>query len=280
MTTNEPPPYPGDSEPGATPPPPGPGEPPASEPPSYGSAPPPAGETPPPPPPPPPAPGGSAEGFSAPEAIGWGWRKFTENVGPLLLAMLILVVTLIVVNIVVSIITPGSTMMGGSGTVVDFDAGDFLWSLVASIVLSGALYVIAVAISRGALDVADGQKFDFMQAFGRINVVNALVAGVILGALETIGYALFFLPGLIVSFFAYFTAYFVAEGSSAVDAIKESFSLVGENIGNSLVLAILSVLVIVAGVIALLVGVLVAVPVTVLAGAYAFRSFRGQPVAA
>ena len=92
MTTNEPPPYPGDSEPGATPPPSGSGESPTSDLPSYGSVPPPAGETPPPPPPPPPAPGGSAEGFSATDAIGWGWRKFTENVGPILLGVLIVFV--------------------------------------------------------------------------------------------------------------------------------------------------------------------------------------------
>jgi uncharacterized membrane protein len=46
-----------------------------------------------------------------------------------------------------------------------------------------------------------------------------------------------------------------------------------------LLLAILSLVVIVAGFIALCVGVIVAYPVTLLAAAYAYRAFNGQPVA-
>jgi uncharacterized membrane protein len=280
MTTNEPPSQPDDSTPGGDLPPSGTGDSGAAGPPSYGSTPPPEGSAPTPPPPPPPAPGGSTEGFSAPDAIGWGWRKFTENVGPLLIAMVLIVVAVIVVQIVLGIITGGTSMMGSGATIFDFDAGDFLISLVVSIAFNGLFYILAVGISRGVLDVADGQSFDFMQALGRINVANALVVGLIIGALETIGYALCFVPGLVVAFFTYFSSYFVAEGSSPVDAIRESVSLVASRIGETFVLALLSVLVLLAGVIALLVGVLVAAPVVALAGAYAYRTFRGQPVAA
>ena len=279
MTTNEPPSQPDDSTPIGDQPPFGTGDSSTAGPPSYGSTPPPEGGTPP-PPPPPPAPGGSAEGFSAPDAIGWGWRKFTENVGPLLIAMVLVVVAVIVVQIVLGLITSGGSMMGGGATIFDFDASDFITSLVVSIAFNGLFYILAVGISRGVLDVADGQSFDLMQALGRINVVNALVVGLIIGALETIGYALCFVPGLLVAFFTYFSSYFVAEGSSPVDALRESVSLVASRIGETFVLALLSVLVLIAGVIALLVGVLVAAPVVALAGAYAYRTFRGQPVAA
>ena len=63
-------------------------------------------------------------------------------------------------------------------------------------------------------------------------------------------------------------------------AISDSVKLVSSNVGDSLLLALLSILVLIAGAIALLVGLIVAYPVTALAAAYAYRTFRGQPVAA
>ena len=83
-------------------------------------------------------------------------------------------------------------------------------------------------------------------------------------------------------FLTYFTTLFVVDddAESPVKAIGDSVKLVSNNVGDSLLLALLSVLVLIAGAIALLVGLVVADPVTALAAAYAYRTFRGQPVAA
>jgi uncharacterized membrane protein len=276
MTTNEPPPYPGDSEPGATQPPSGSGDSPTSDLPSYGSVPPPAGETPPPPPPPPSAPGGSADGFSAPEAIGWGWRKFTENVGPILLGVLIVFVVTVVVNILAGIASGG----GGSpfGPDMEFSFAGFL----ANIVATAVSVVLSAVFARAALDVVDGRPFDFTGAFGRINFVNVLIAAFLVSIIVTIGFVLLVIPGLIALFLTYFTTLFVVDddAESPVKAIGDSVKLISSNVGDALLLALLSILVLIAGAIALLVGLIVAYPVTALAAAYAYRSFRGQPVAA
>ncbi len=285
MTTNDPPQYPG-ADPGDSDstnrPPDGSGVSEPSGPPSYGSAPPPEGGQPPPPPPPPPSTPGRYDGtdraFSAPDAISWGWAKFKENVGQLLLAVLIIIGVAIVVGIVSSIIAPSNGMYGTGG--FELSVGSLIGSLIVNAIGGAVEFVVSVAIARAVIDVTEGQKFEIGPAFGRINVANAAIAGLILGALYAIGFALFFLPGLIVAFFAYFTSYFVAEGTSPVDAIKESFGLVAANLGDSLLLAILSILVIIAGVIALCVGIFVAIPITMLAAGYAYRKFRGQPVAA
>lgn len=277
MTTNEPPPYPGDSEPGATPPRAGSGESPTSDLPSYGSVPPPAGDTPPPPPPPPPAPGGSAEGFSAPEAIGFGWRKFTENVGPILIGVLIVLVVTIVVNILAGIVS------GGGGSPFGPDAMEFsVAGFLANLVSTGVSVVLSAVFARAALDVVDGRPFDFMGAFGRLNFVNVLIASFLVAIIVTIGFILLVIPGLIALFLTYFTTLFVVDddAESPVKAIGDSVKLVSNNVGDSLLLALLSVLVLIAGAIALLVGLVVAYPVTALAAAYAYRTFRGQPVAA
>lgn len=276
MTTNEPPPYPGDSEPGATPPPSGSGDSPTSDLPSYGSVPPPAGETTPPPPPPPSAPGGSAEGFSATDAIGWGWRKFTENVGPILLGVLIVFVVTVVANILAGIASGG----GGSpfGPDMEFSVAGFL----ANIVATAVSVVLSAVFARACLDVVDGRPFDFMGAFGRINFVNVLIAALLVSIIVTIGFVLLVIPGLVALFLTYFTTLFVVDddAESPVKAIGDSVKLISSNVGDSLLLALLSILVLIVGAIALLVGLIVAYPVTALAAAYAYRSFRAQPVAA
>jgi uncharacterized membrane protein len=275
MTTNEPPSYPGDSTPGGNQPPAGSGDSGTSGPPSYGSTPPPAGETPPPPPPPPSAPGGSAEGFSAPDAIGWGWRKFSEKPGPVIIAGLLWFVVL-VVFIAVGRATNQSGMGMGGG--MDFGLDSLIFGIVQNLVL----LVIGAVIARGALDVVDGRGFDLAAAFGKVNFVNVIIAGLIVGVATAIGFLLLFIPGIVVAFLAYFTTFFVVDddATSPVEAITDSVKLVSSNVGDSLLLALLNVLILIAGGIALLVGLIVAYPLVALASAYAYRRFRGQPVTA
>jgi uncharacterized membrane protein len=281
MTTNEPPQYPGDSgdstpsEPSSTPP----DASSTSGAPSYGSTEPPAGETPPsaPPPPPPPAPGGSAEGFSAPDAIGWGWRKFTENVGPILIGVLIVIVVSIVVGILAGIVSGGGTTFGPGGATADFSIA----GLLANLVSTAVSIVLGAVFARAALDVVDGRAFDFPGAFGRINIVNVIIAAVLVSILVTIGFILLVIPGIVALFLTYFTTLYIVDddATSPVTAISDSVKLISSNVGDALLLALLNVLVLIAGAIALLVGLVVAYPVTALASAYAYRRFRGQPTA-
>lgn len=279
MTSNEPPPYPGDPGPDDNPPASGSGESPTSGLPSYGSVTPPEGSTPPPPPPPPGAPGGSDEAFSAGAAIGWGWGMFKKNVGQLVLATVILVVVSLALGMIGAIAGPSdSGLFDPSATSFSFDSGGFFWSIVMSVLVSAVTFVVTTAVSRASLDLADGGTFDIGSAFGKIDVGTALIAGLLVGVLTQIGFMLLVIPGLLVAFFTFFTSYFVAEGSSPVESIQKSFSLVAANFGNALVLAILCILVLILGVIALCVGLLAAIPVTFLASAYAFRRFQGQPV--
>ena len=281
MTTNDPPPYPGDS-PGsdesstgsgdsAT----GSGDSSTSGLPSYGSVQPPEGTPPPPPPPPPSAPGGSAEGFSAPDAIGYGWEKFKANPAPLVIAALLIFAVEVVLNLIGRGIGGSDMGMGMGG---GFSIGGFVWSLVSYAVTTvfGAIY------ARGALDVVDGGEFNLGSAFGKLNIVNVIIASVIVSVLVTIGFILLVIPGVVVLFLTYFTTLYVVDddASSPVDAVRDSVKLIGANVGDSLLLALLNILVLIVGVIALCVGLLVAYPVVALASAFAYRTFRGQPVAA
>lgn len=276
MSTPEPPPYPGDSTPESS-----------GDLPTYGSVPPPpdvpggssGSVPPPPPPPPPPAPPSAAQGFSAPEAIAWGWRKFSENAGAVIVAMLAILGVTIVLGFVTSLLGGGFTATSPTPGEFQFQStgpGEFLAQLIQSAV---SIFLTGVA-AKAALEVTEGKPFDFFGAFRKVNILQLIIAGVVVGIATLIGFVLLIIPGLIVMFLTYLTTYSIVDGDrSAIDGIKHSVKLVSDNVGDALLLAVLNVLVVIAGFIALCVGLVVAIPVTVFATAYAYRAFNGQPVA-
>lgn len=262
--TNQPPPYPGDQPEGTSS---------TSGLPSYGSVPPPPGADYP-PPPPPGAPGGSQEPFSAPDAIAWGWKAFKANLGPIVLAM----IAFLVINIGLGVL--GVVLQGGldAESSSQFNGTSIVVNLVSTIVG----WFLAAAFARACLDVVDGRSFDFFGAFTRINLLTVLVVSVLVGIGTVLGLLALIVGAIVVVFLTYFSTYFAVDddASSPIAAIGDSVKLVTSNIGDALLLALLSIVVIIVGFCALLVGLFVAYPVVALASAYAFRRFRGQPVAA
>ena len=226
----------------------------------------------------PPAPSASAQGFSAPEAIAWGWRKFTENTGAVIVAMLVVLGVSIALGIL------GALLSGGFSA--DPMASPFQFEsqgpgeLLAQLIQTAVSVVLGGVAAKAALEVADGQAFDFFAAFGKVNIVQLIIAGVLVGIATTIGFVLLVIPGLIVMFLTYLTTYAVVDDdTSAIDGIKRSVKLTTDNVGDALLLLLLNVLVVIAGAIALCVGLVVAIPITIFATAYAYRAFNGQPIA-
>ncbi len=74
--------------------------------------------------------------------------------------------------------------------------------------------------------------------------------------------------------------YFILDQDlGAWESIKASFSFVKDNIGNLLLLLILTWIALFVGALLCGLGLFVAVPVVVIAQAYAYKMLRGQPVA-
>ncbi len=239
--------------------------------PSYGSTPPPPEGSYPPPPPasnPPPVPG--ASGFSATEAVRYGWKKFTENVGPILLATLLLIVVAV-----------AASVLAGAITGTDFNDSSFsVGSTISTIITNVVGFVIGAGITRGALDITEGHKFDIVVAFKKLNIVNVVITSLVVAVLTAVGFALLIIPGIIVTFLTLFAVYFVVDkDTNAVDSIKGSFNLVKNNVGNTIVMILLSIAVVIAGFLALCVGIFVAIPVLAIAWAYTYKTFLGEPVA-
>ncbi len=276
MTTNEPPPVP--DEPSS----------PTSGLPSYGSVPGPPSDPPPPPPygsvPPPPFggapspfPGGGS--FSAGDAIGYGWKKFRENAGPILLATLLLIVASIAVSLIAGAVTgagfekSGMTTNNGS---IGFSAG----GLISQILTNVVGFIVAAGITRGALDITEGHPFNLATAFGKLNFVNVILTSLLVGIMTVVGFVLFVIPGVLVAFFTIFAIYFVVDkNTSPIESVRSSFNLIRANVGSTILLILLSIAILILGLIALCVGIFVAIPVVTIGWAYAYKSFLGEPIA-
>lgn len=315
MSTNEPPPPdqpaegspppeqppsypPPDQPPPGTPPPP-----PAGYPtyPQGGGAPPPAGYPPPAdggyPPgnyPPPTDPygaggGGDSRPYSVGEAFNWGWKKFQENIGTILVAAIIYFAILAVVNGVWYVIVGG---VFDSSTEYNAVSGEFetsgggLWAGVLAGVLFNLVYwvlqsLMQAGIVRGATEITHGRKPELATMFPTERLGTVLLAGVVVALMTAIGLVLCVIPGLIVLFYTQFTMFFVMDrGMGAIDAIKASAALVNQHVGTLVGFFFASLLAIVVGAIACLVGLVVAIPVVILAQAYTYRKLQGDTVAA
>lgn len=256
------------------PPPPPPGAGAADADPTMASAPPPPPPPPPfaPPPPPPPAMGGAASPvpvFSATQAIGYGWKAFTKNLGPILILML----AIFAVNVLVNVVSSRS-----------FINDSWVLNTLVSLLSTLISMVIAFGIIKAALAILDGRKPEIGEVFNTDRLVPYIIAAIAVSIITTIGFILLIIPGLIAAFLLQFFGYAIADGKTErpLDALRISFETVKPHWGELLLLAILLFLLNIGGAVLCLVGLLATVPTSIIAVAYAWRwCTRGQitPVA-
>jgi len=262
-------------------------------PPAGAYPPPPAGAYPPPPGgyPPPPAPGGYGSDGSVDvvEAFKWGWKKFTENVSPILIAILIYVVGTAVLVTIWYLIVAG-LFLGTSATTIDADGEIHLGSgpgfaavLAAtgliSLVAVLALTIVQAGFIQGALRISRGEALTVDAFFKFKNLGGIILASLLVAVVTGVGYALCYLPGIAAALFAQFTLYYVVDrGAGAVDALKASFQLVKDNFVTALLLFLGVAVASAVGGLVCGVGTLVTLPVSLLAQTYVYRRLNREPV--
>ena len=229
-----------------------------------------------PPPPPPLVPGGAP--FQVGDAFNYGWKKFQEYLGPILIAMLIFFLVGGAVNLIATLLG------GGFGELTDpddvgigmfFGVGYLLFSLLSALVS----LLIQAAVVRGALKITEGERVELSTFLSTENLGQVVLAAVLLAIGTAIGLILCIIPGLILIFFSQFTYQFILDkGLPAFDAIKASFALVNQNLGSVVGLFFASILAFIVGALLCGIGLIVAIPVTIIATAYAYKLMTGQPV--
>lgn len=266
MSTNEPPPPPSD-----VPPPSG-----------YGEA---------PPPPPPPAPPGGGGGYSVGNAFSYGWNKFTQNLGQILLAVVILVAILIAVQLVgffigravacdpkVEFTDNGIKTEDCGGIFVAQNIVSWLFSLISWIISM----IIGAGIVRAALNITEGRELEASTILKPNKLGEVVIASLLVGVLTFVGFVLCVIPGILVAFFTSYTLYFLMDRQEmgAVDAIKASFDFTKNNAGNVILWFLLSVVAWFVGALLCGIGLIVAVPVVLIGTAYTYKTLNNEPVAA
>ncbi|WP_421119959.1 hypothetical protein ACE2AJ_00945 [Aquihabitans daechungensis] len=243
--------YPPEQAPGAGPA----GPPPGGPPPGYGT--PPAYGAP---------AGGPPTGVGVGDIVGYGWKKFQEHLGAIIVAVLIYVVIIAVFLFLGNIIS----------TAIDSVFGSLLFSFLQILVFSA----VSIILIRAVLMIVDGKQIDNAALFSSENL-GPYIIGAILYSLGTlIGTILCILPGIIFAFLGYYWNFYVVDkGLEPVEAIKASINLIKDNVGTVLVWAIVAWLLTAVGIALCCVGYLVAAPVVFIGNAYLFRRLNNEPVA-
>ena len=152
--------------------------------------------------------------------------------------------------------------------------------VLGTILLLVLLAAISSAYIGGVLDIANGVPVSIGSFFKPRLIGPVIVATLLVGIATALGSLLCYIPGLIVSIFAFFTTVALIDRNlSAIDAIKTSIDIAKNNFVQVLIAWLLYSVVLAVGSFICYVGLLVAAPVAILFQVYAFRRLTGGQVA-
>lgn len=230
-------------------------------------------------------PGGSGVG----EAFQYGWTKFQQNVGQMIIAIGVWIGVMIVAYVLLWLLLLAFGAVGTSTNEFGYTEANSLGVFGFLLTLGlGSLFVLAAnfiggaALLRVGLLVTKGEEVSPAKLFSTDNLgpyilTSLLVAAIVfLGSLVTCG-----LLGFVASFFLFFAPFYSLDrGTSPMEAIRASVTLVNRNIATVIVLFIGAIIAYAIGLVLCVIGVLVAFPVILIAYAYMYRQLNGEPIAA
>ena len=221
------------------------------------------------PPLPPVPPGGMQPPADIGTAFSYAWRKFTENLGPIILITLAVFVGIAIFEVLSFVVQRGSSGFGG-----------IFLSLVFSGLAAIVGFVLEYGVVRASLAVVDGRPVSFAEAWNMDRFGPFLIAAILRGLIVFVGILLCVIPGIIASFLLWFTPYFVIDKQlSPTESLSASYNLVKSHAGLLVLFAIVATVVYFAGAIVCLVGLLVSIPVVLIATAFMYKRTAGEAVA-
>lgn len=198
-------------------------------------------------------------------ALGYGWKKFTENTGAfivLTLAVLVAIVGLVAIQ-----------------TILTWDAGFFVTFIVQT-AITVAIWIVLAGVWRAGLGVTRGETPSVDMLTRTDNIVPYILTSIIVSIVASIGFFLCFLPGLIWLVLTSFASlHALDKGTDPIESIKASINAVTANAGRVILILIASWVVYFLGAVACLVGLLVTIPVALVSITYTYRLVNNEPVA-
>ncbi len=230
-----------------------------------------------------------AQPWDVGSAVGYGWAKFQQNMGQMILASLAIFAGAVVIGLlylfaIVPLSSADAEYNARTGTYTYDDGWPFVLTFLISAFVGVLFFIYAQVIGAGlireALGVTEGRPFTTAGVFKFQNIGNVIVTALLVGAGTFIGYLLCFIPGIIFAFLSMYSLFFVVDKNlSPVDAIKASIDLTKNNVGSAIIWYLVAVVIIFVGELACFVGLLAAIPVVLVGSAFTYKKLSGQPVA-
>lgn len=201
-------------------------------------------------------------------AIGYGWKKFTDNVGPFIILMLVVFAAFVLVSLVQTFLTPDST---------GFMA--IIWSAVLALVAYVITSIVQAGVLRAGLAVTRGEEPSVDHLTKTDNIANYILTVILVGIGFFVGFVLCIIPGIIwLIFTAYAPIVAIDKGVGPVEAIQQSINWVKNDFGRVFVILLVAYIVYIAGACLCGVGLLVSVPVGLMAMIYSYKALNNEPV--
>ena len=197
-------------------------------------------------------------------ALSYGWEKFVANLSTMILIVAIFFGVQFVFNIAIQFLKPNGLI-----------AGLFVGGVLIAIAVFVGL-MIEAGLIRAALAVTEGRPPEASMMFSTERLVPFAIGAVIVALLSFVGFLVCCIGYVVVRLFLLFWGFYVLDpkrNDEAVDAIKNSYSLVSKNAGDVLVFAIVVVVI-------NIVTCGLAIGVTEIAIGYAYKQLNGDPIAA
>ncbi|MPY94476.1 MAG: hypothetical protein GEV08_15880 [Acidimicrobiia bacterium] len=201
-------------------------------------------------------------GLSVGAAFSYGWAKFSQNAGPMIIVTLLVWAAGIVVNII--------------GRAFDSVVLQLVFSVIAFIVSQ----VMTRGLVRSALTVVNGGTPEPGSVFSFDNIGPFLVGAILYGLLVGVGLVLCIIPGLILgALFGFWSFACVEQDLDGVSALKRSLELARSNFGSAFLFGLAYIGVNIVGALLCGIGLLVTIPLSYIAAAHFYRQLSGSPVA-
>jgi len=205
-------------------------------------------------------------------AFSWAWSQFTAKLGVLILPGIALIVGMVVVYAAMVALILGSANSDGGG------AGLIGMFLMYAVIMVVVFYIQAALIS-GVLKIADGVNVTVADVFVPRNIGPVILTALLVMVASLIG-SIVIIGSLVVAFFCQFAIIFAIDKNLApVDAIKASFELVKNNLGDALIALLMVWVITFVGALACGVGMIAAFPVAQLFLVHCYRRMTGGHIA-
>ncbi|MDD7581302.1 MULTISPECIES: hypothetical protein [unclassified Corynebacterium] len=221
----------------------------------------------------------------APGAVGQGFKGYFQNFGPWFGAAVVYLVLQFLPMIPFALVVALTGILETEGT-ASTGSATMGAAFIVLLLLGACVFLVGlwmyVNFYHGAVEEANGQRVSFRGLFrfdgGR---VGTMVTVAVYGILVWLGCFFFIIPGLFIAFLLCWVPVIKAEDPSKGigAAMWESYRLSTQNIGTTLLLVVLLVLLQMAASLIPIVGSLVVLPVLFFAWVLTYRSLTQRPAA-